>query len=256
MKVLDCENVKTTLKSLINILGISEKKLAEIFLSEDWNNLPNAKDCLFERVRKNSSSTNFDGVFWFHATRIKPNYQFLDGLLPLNQNTDFIFNFLFSLINDVFTKTQWDEFKDFLFTSPIPTENTLYSNSLRLIRTKIEYNDVGPYAGLVRDIFFYTDSNGQSVWKNFTRIPEFIEQVCEVFDTKYNFNMMERTKKSTRGCIVKFLETNGNPKYLKSAIYYLCFKCRNFDLSIECTEAFNGQGEKVLPEKVQNIEWI
>jgi hypothetical protein len=234
MKILDCESVEITYKSIENILGVGRLDLHKIFFENNWDSCDDAMKRLYTRIISvsNYDPELFGGVYWFHGTRVPKHYKFSEGLLPLNETIEGIFDFLFSLIYEQFSKEKWTEFKNYLYNFPLKANHNFLS-------TKLSSNDVGPYGTFIGEMFF----GGKM--RNFTKSPEIIEDICKVFSELYSLDLMTKFEASTQSCIVKFFESKRTDyNYLENAIYYLCCQYRAYELHADYSLNFIGQTKR------------
>lgn len=120
MKVLDCETIDSTYESLEQILGTGRSQLETVFDGVDverfYRDNPRhpqpPEDLIFSEVRKVATlSGNYDRTCWFHLTRTAPTNTFDQGILPLGQCLDAIWNFLYSLAKRQVTQEEWNRFR-------------------------------------------------------------------------------------------------------------------------------------------------
>src|SRR5829696_2806039 len=120
MKILDCETVDSTYESLEQILGTTRSKLESVFQSVDietfYRENPHhpqpAEDLIFSEVRKVATLPGtYDRTCWFHLTRTVPTNYFEQGILPLGECIDAIWEFLYSLANKRVSAEDWGEFR-------------------------------------------------------------------------------------------------------------------------------------------------
>lgn len=215
MKILDCETLESTYSSIENISGVNEQQLKSIF---DETNFDDLEDFyyfdkhLFSKVKKSSTSIDFDGVCWFHLTRVGKNTNFSDGILPLQLSVEKVWNFLYSLIKNDFSENEWKKFKDLLDGGKVSRENNSFTHAQRLfqMKTKKQYLG-GPYAMLVREIAFNSKQVGNHDYLN---MPEIVDDICTCFECVYDIDLTNRYLALTQSCIVKFLCKNSRQSCL------------------------------------------
>jgi hypothetical protein len=157
-------------------------------------------DFLFSIVTDNSSSKPvFHQTCWFHLTRIFDDNTFEQGILPLGERIDSIWEFLHRLTRDHISTEEWDKFRlELCDRSQVRDRHGAY-----LYNTKVPNPALwGPFAFLVRDVAFRTDEVGSH---DCLRVPEIVEDICKCYSGTYSFDLLEAYRKQTKPCIVKFI---------------------------------------------------
>jgi hypothetical protein len=149
------------------------------------DNEPNVSPDVFifsKILEKIKESISFNAACWFHLTRTSPNNKFENGILPLGQVIESIWHFLFKLLENSFTKKEWNIFRKEI-------ENNYPNHFADLYRTKVQKSfHWGPFAVLVRDIAFRPEESGSH---DYFRTPEIIEDICVCFKEKYSIDLLE-----------------------------------------------------------------
>ena len=154
MKILDCESIESTYKSLEMILGTTKSDICQLFDSVEVYKEMRESFCgfLLSYIQEETDcKTNFDKACFFHATRTWPDNTYEDGLLPTKQAEGKICNFLSELVNG-------------------QTTITLGGNAM--IRQN-KYNYGGPLGFLIREFAFVRDS----MYVNYFDSPEIVEDI-------------------------------------------------------------------------------
>lgn len=252
MTILDCESVESTYNSLESILGIGIRDLKVAFKSFNMDSFyaenPHYPDppenLLLEKIIGRSSTLPaFDQVCWFHLTRTVPTNTFDEGILPLGEQIEKIWVFLYSLIEQDFPQEEWNNFRCDLGNS----------HSADLYRMKV--NDSlhwGPYGVLVKDIAFRAKEVGNH---EYFRTPEIVEDICTCFNEKYNLDLQEAFFNNTKPCIVKFIDETPRPDCIEAAMYYLYMMFYGNELSLFCNTCFDGEAAAVPKERILNIKF-
>jgi hypothetical protein len=263
MKILDCETVDSTYKSIENILGISENEIKSVFDEMTSERVEEFREEFCSKIEPIPYSIDY--VCWFHITRIENGVDFSDGILPLHLAIEHIWAFLYSLAKNDFTKKDWIDFKDKMNSCQPIWGTQENSRTLSTIENFLcrdfhahYYNKTtqrvqgGPWAIHIREIAFIQNS---TVIGNFLEIPEIVDDICRVFDIIYQYDLKERYINSTKSCIVKFTSKNNCESCLGLALYYLYCKCKSIDLTEYCV--LNSKGELIIPKlDILKIEWL
>nr|WP_319374281.1 hypothetical protein [uncultured Methanobacterium sp.] len=195
---------------------------------------------------------NFEYTCWFHLTRTSKFNTFNEGILPLNKNLDYIWNFLFHLLKDELTFKEWNIYRNDLENGNLKKEdeNIFGFHYRNKIKNSIHW---GPYAMLIKDSAFKSKEMGNH---DYLKIPEIIEDICYPFDNIYNFNLLDRYIKNTQPCIVKFKHSKFELDYLGAVLFYLYKICHNLKINIHCNTCFNGKGLKIHHNDILSVEYL
>ncbi len=203
-KILDCESIESTYKSLEAILGVKRDKLQQVFDSLDiykafWEekkcySFTSPDDLLLSHVKaRTCCKTEFDAICGFHCTRTLPSNTFTDGLLPLHQSIDKIWNYLFTLVEKQLTTQQWANLRD-----SISSSDNRFAYQYNLKFRDINAHD-GPWAWLIKEEGI---RNGA-----YLTISEIVEDICLYCSDIFNkIDLRKLYIDSTVPCIIKFVD--------------------------------------------------
>ncbi len=226
MKILDCESIESTYKSLEHILGVKKFDLFRLFDSVDvYKEMRETfRGFLLSYIQKKTHcKTDFVKTCFFHVTRTWPDNTYEDGLLPTKQAEDKFCNFLSKLDNG---------------------QTTIASGGNPTI-CPVKYALGGPFGFLIKDIAFVRDSK----YVNYFDIPEIVE----------DSGLKELYQKHTIPCIVKFVD-QWTPttkawkptEALGTALLYAYRDYHNKELAEETELAYSFDGGNV-PVPQRNI---
>ena len=251
MIILDCESLDSPYASIESIFGLTRQALDGVFVSlaverfyaENRDYPHDAPHLLLERVKTQSSSPgNFDAVCWFHLTRSQSAKTFENGILPLGNQIEAIWESLRLLVGSRISDQGWADFRT----------NMGDSHSAYLYRLKVNDRDHwGPYGVLVRDVAFCATEIGNH---DYLCVPEIIEDICLCFADRFNFDLLSEFTQNSQPYIVKFIDESPHPSCLPPALYYLYSKFRRECLSLSCNTCFDGSGTIVPNAAIQKIE--
>ena len=250
MKTLDCESIESAYRSLETILGINECGLRELFDSVDSHNgefHKNPGDFLLSHLQqKTGCKTQFGATCWFHVIRTWPDNMFDDGILPLNQAINHIWNFLFALVKGELTSEQWKYLRSSIFTSDYH-----FADLYKMKRMNAEIHG-GPFAFLVRQIALACDDR----YHNYLTIPEIAEDICLYCQHIFKLNLRERYINSTVPCIIKFIDHIPKTNALGTALLYTYNHYQGSGLSEWCNLSFSGQGKPIPKDRILKVEFL
>jgi hypothetical protein len=129
---------------------------------------------------------------WFHATRVHPKTSFDEGLRPLSQRVEHIWNELGLLAREWVSDDQWRRFRREMkgrFADQ-------YCHKVAIL----PMGD-GPFGVLVRDYPLGFEKNGCC---DFIRIPEVVKDICGAFEESTRHQLQDVYTRRTQSCIVKF----------------------------------------------------
>jgi hypothetical protein len=251
MKVLDCENVDSTYESLEQILGSNRSRLESVFKALDLDQfyrdnprhpLP-PEDLVSAEVRKSATLPGtYDRTCWFHLTRTITTNNFEQGILPLGERLEVIWDLLYSLARKHVSAEEWIEFRRDM--------GSHHHAGLYWMKVS-DPMQWGPYALLIRDHAFKSEQIGNH---DYFDAPEIVEDICICFSEKYGFDLLAAFKKLTKPCVVKFFD---GPRVdcIDTAIYHLYQNLWRNRCSMQCNTCYDAEGEPVPPERIIKIEF-
>ncbi|MDQ3749465.1 MAG: hypothetical protein M3367_10725 [Acidobacteriota bacterium] len=256
MKIIDCECIESAYRSLESITEIDEAQLNSIFDQYELADLhfENDSDPLFTHIRKQSKEISVDEVCGFHITRVPASTTFEDGLLPSHLVLKMFWKILYSLVEKDIPGDEFEKFKKLFSLSDDALKQHPQDSDIGLVRDKMQ-NPVlaGPDGMVIREIAFYPEKVGN---RDFFKTPEFVGDICKVFDREYKLDLTERYRNYFRRCIVKYKSQLNPDTYFNCLITYAYYKYKGFefDRNLQCT--LNNHGKTIGPEDILNIEWI
>ena len=245
MMTMDCHNRRSCLGSMSVIYDVPmteiEEFLRDVDLDEHYKRThPRALGDseitrLFEQ-QFGRVSTPLERVYWFHLTRAAEGADFRDGILPLGQALDRVWETVLTVFRD-------------------PPEH----NNLRLLRergvpdwhygTKVGQPLLGgPYAMLVRESAFRAREMGNH---DYLWLPEIMEDICNGYREAYGHVIHERLCNALTPFIVKFWSTKMLGKNcVESAMYYLYSTAHEEELCDLANTCYDGANSRVPPERI------
>lgn len=254
-RILDCESRDSTYHSLERILGCARDKLESIFSDigdvEELYKIPPkpaglGHEVLFSAVTKRLSKRVFayDQTCWFHVTRAVENNTFEAGILSSGDVTGFFWGFLFDLLDGAVSRDDWEKFK-----KNIAIKGGFDSE---VYRTRLIPEHSGPFAMLVRDIAFKAKEVGNH---DYLDMPEVVQNICICLGEPQKANLLNAFRRSTKPCIVKFIDDGTRPEYLWAALYYLYSLYRGEKLSYISNACFGNEGRPIPKSQILKIEF-
>jgi len=231
---LDCSDYETTLESISNILEIDKKSIIK---SVKKNN----EDIIKEKF----SNKNYYCCF-FHATRIFNDQEFNNGLKPLGEIIDYIWERLGVLISG--DLKQWDDFRNKMDNNYFEYyHNRLYYDRL------LDNNQHGPYGYLIKDVI---DNPDGPVNIDYFNAPEIVDDICLTYEEYNRFNLFEKYHKISVPAIIKFRYKTNELCYIKEALNYLKKCILKQDDSPLDKGKFTGREGRILKDDILEIEII
>jgi len=245
LKILDCESVTSTYKSIEQILRIDESRLQRLFESIDIDTSC-GEECLRAVMKATGGEPRYDRTCWFHLTRTTPGNKFEQGLLPLGESIDLIWELLRSLAIPNVSKACWDAFRrDLEGASCEPHHYAL------LYEMKTTDKDHwGPFGMLIRDHAFEPIDLGNY---DYLDVPEIVRDICICFSERSRFNLLQAFIDKTQPCIVKFFQDSAERNDLAAALYYLYNQFRGLGLGMSW--ACDAEG-RVNPEQILSVDFL
>ncbi len=252
MRNLDCSSFDSALETVAALLDVSPGHLLKQLRAFDLSALP-------EEVSKQDSYDDLlslqvtgtrrhelpvpESIMWFHATRVPPDIDFHDGILPLACASKRIDRFMTGLIAQVRSNPKW---KDALVRR---SEHGGWNHATRLAAPG---GDPGPFAFLVRDAIFEHKKLGDH---HYLGVPECIADLYLAWDGEFGQALRAAYLEATEPCIVMFQMPGARRSdVLGSALMYLHCVSLNMDLRRQCNTCFDGEGVAVPPNAIVRIE--
>jgi hypothetical protein len=253
MKILDCESIESTRRSLHSILGIGESRLNALFDSIDISDGSHPgtepqRRLMSYVVDATRCQVSFDATCFFHFTRTFRGNTFDEGLLPLDQIIGKIWDFLFRLTEEQVTSQQWADLRRSIHQSD---SNGAHLYTIKLADPKFHG---GPHAFLIRETAIKGIKVG-SLWDYF-KTPEIVEDICNCCAQRYGIDLTQKFIANTTPCIVKFTDYSAHERNLRWALLYAYQKRRNLDFNPRAPGGFSGDGKPVPKDRIRKVKFL
>jgi len=249
---LDCETGDSTVASLCDCFGCQEADFTDALKSINIEELYSDPDTMPEEpseeyllnyiVEKFGEPDESVSVCWFHLTRTVQDNEFFEGVLPLSQAKDVIWDTIFSIF-----------------------EGTEIEQRLRLMKENGVENDTynlkiddpvhsGPYGILVLDTAFNAEEIGQH---DYLAFPEIIEDICAGYWTQYGERIFDEVESALSPCVVKFQKDGAADQgAIKAALYHAYRHANGLDVTGASIWCYDGEDEPVPYEDILSIEYL
>lgn len=251
---LDCQTADTALISLAGACGKPAQVLAQAISYHriDWDADFGREDpeivglrMILDPIGLTIADFRFDGAYYFHGTRVLDHSGFrTEGILPLDQMIDRIWDSLYALIADMTSEDEWRRHRTAVETGAVDN-NGVYQYQLKTTNAL----HFGPYSLLTRDAHI----NPPDGHHNYLNIPEIVEDIAQ----NWHPELAHRFATSAKPCIVKFLQRNPvETPYVRSAMWYL-YGALNADYTGWYSHAgYDCGGIAVAPADITQVEVI
>jgi hypothetical protein len=238
---LDCETLSQAETSLAAILRATRSELRHrinrIQQTDFKINTDTHNDRLLPMLRAVAGRkvTDMDEgrTCWFHATRASDLTSFRDGIWPLPQNFDRIWEWLHTLVPDCLTADGWEKFRR-------ETEEGNYGGHMPDVIRCWKAN-LGPYAFLYgasalnpRDTSNY-DYFGAS---------ELVDFIAPCFERKFKVSLLERYRAATRPALIKFTTSGIKAVDLGAAVDCVLHQSKGWSLC-NVDPCFSADGQAI-----------
>jgi hypothetical protein len=257
LRILDCESVDSTFTSLEIITGVHCNEIREFLINLDLNKIKekanyNSSELNDEILNEFKSTFNpnleYDYVCWFHLTRTYEDNDYEDGLLPINEVKNKIWDFLFNLIKDDLTEYQWLQFRKDFENETLNNPEANWRAYLYKINTAKSFPS--PHGYLIKEVGL---DEGKD---HYLKHPEIVMHIGHAIQSTFNIDIINRFQTSTNPCIVKFRSKNTKLIYIADALYYLHNKLLNEQFTMNSNNCFDGVGKKIDHEDIIEIKYI
>lgn len=253
---LDCYDLETALASLGELLSVEVNELRAALFAYDHSRFSNYSEDpyrrmpreLLETLGRDVNALTVDGAFYFHGTRsLDPDDFYRHGVLPLDQMVERIWSTLYELVRDGCTEDEWADFRRAVESDAGGHDGFLY---------RLKAGDrvhFGPYALLVREIFFDPSATGSH---DYLGCPEIVQDIARCYRSACGFDLETRFCESSQAVIVRFRSTDVWEGALPTALWYVFAKLRDDELTSNANGGFDGHGRAVPPEDVVAVEVV
>lgn len=251
--ILNCENMETALASLSEFFGCQAALLQDFLQGMDLDELYekqhslgtpiliDPQEVIGELVAERFGSPKIpDVVYWFHYTRVLPGTTFKEGLLPLDQVLEHI----------------WDVLEHIFVSSPLlPRIRTSRrsQSATWMYRHKLSMpSDYGPHGMLFGDLH---ENRRCFSLSNFLRVPEIIDDILGMFSSTDYEDAMNLVHHALVPCVVTFQAPSRYPTYIvHHALLYVNASLRGESLTY--AYSYDGPSCVVPPEKIVRVRWL
>lgn len=258
-KWLDCETPELAYSSFENIFGVSRPQLDAIFAdfhSAEWyddNGWPpgegDLEDFLYDRFKSIADvNAPYEGICWFHLSRILRHVDYSDGLLPLNLRLEQLWSDLYALVQHKITGSDWDEFRQQIQAVHLPGRQRFNDSSYQYNLKSRNPDACGPYAFLLKDVI------RAKIRNHYLRFPEIIEDIGICCKELLGVDLLAAYNRASRSCVVKFRAFGMDDEALPNALYYLN---QHYHGSEAVTaHYFRGKGTTIPPGQIVRVEFL
>lgn len=240
--MLDCESPATTLLSLASATGTDPQIIRDALLSyreEDLDNLEEDTSIalprnLLHRAGIDIDSVQFNGVYFFHGTRVTNPATFLiSGIQPLAVVIDAIWRDLHRVAASHLTHAEWKDLRRTL-------EQSSKSHAAGLYRRKMaDVQQHGPFASLARRD---TVTPRLGIQHDYMTAPEIIEDIHN--DT--GIGILSDFKQASSPCVVKYKsDISVGKRYVEAAVLSLAADLCSTDFGLHSVQGDNREGRAV-----------
>lgn len=248
--ILDCESGASAFESLCVGFSCSKETLTNVLLSLDIEDVYRkhgdeinvvAERYLYDYVVANIGNHKpLTSVCWFHLTRTNKGNEFKDGILPLGESLDMVWEMILNVIQDDKVRKELS----------LMWEAGDVGNSLYDMKSK-ESSCWGPYAMLVKDIAFCPQKLSLH---DYLGMPEIIEDICKGYEERHGDSILGICQKNLTPKIVKFRSSFYLDKScLEAAICYVYTYIRGLEPSRGAVMDFDGKGIGIQPEDIMSL---
>jgi hypothetical protein len=247
--LLDCESGESAIETLCNGFSCSKEALIGALSSIDIDdiyekqaddlNVP-AEEYLYNHaVAALGPHKPLASVCWFHLTRTLPNNNFCNGVVPLGQSLDTIWDMMLTIQKD---KTVCDRLSEMRSSG---VNNWLYD-----FKSKDSFH-WGPYAILVKDVAFCARKLGQH---DYLGMPEIVEDICNGYEEQYRESIVETYCEALVPKIVKFKSNiRLDSRCVEAAVSYVYTYIRKQPTARWSVTCFDGGGVAVSSKDILSV---
>jgi hypothetical protein len=253
---LDCSDVDSAVACLADAIGIDDSQLRNAVLAYDESRFSDYSEDQYKRMPREilersggaAEVPRFDGVYYFHGSRLIGLEDIrVEGILPLDQMVDRIWEMLFLLVCDECDPAEWNDFRQAVEAGGGGHDGSLY-------RSKSRYSlHHGPYAVLVPETFLMVATAGIH---DYLDCPEIVQDIARCFLSHSGIDVETRFREASRPVIVKFRSTTMWEGTFRAALWYVFSMLRDGEVSSNANEGFDGHGKPIPAAHIVGIEVV
>jgi hypothetical protein len=250
--VLNCSDGETTLRCLSIAYGCRIKKLRRILRSIDVESIYKTDfdkldipptSYLYDYVKSLlGSPKKSSSIYWFHLTRTPKDNTFCEGIIPLNNILEKLWDTLESSFKDGDIRSNLQVLRR------KGVKNDHYAHK---IKSKV---DQGPFGILVKEAAFHLQRLGHH---DYLGIPEIIEDICADYKNHYGKDVYDELLAALQPCIVavksKWEASKGK---MMGALYYAYTYANGKPVSGASVVNVNCGGRAVHRSEIQSISFV
>jgi hypothetical protein len=241
---LDCTSFSSALDTSAALLNLTSVELLKRLGRLELVQTGDDDACPLQAIGIDPGDVPAFDTLWFHATRVEPSTTFKNGLQPLPQVLDSVWESLGQLASRWSDPEEWRAFRAGM-------KGQFADQYHRKVGTP--FND-GPFAFLVRDVALMRDEFEGS--HDFLRIPELVEDICLSYEEMFHRSLQRVFIEATKPCIVTFRASSLELRDLEVALAYVHARATERDLTLECNTCYSGEGVAVPFEDIVRVEWV
>jgi hypothetical protein len=250
--ILDCSTGETALESLAIGFDCSIEQIKSVLLSI---NIEDIFEKHFETIEVSSSVYLYQyvieklgkhkpltEVIWFHGTRTLKSNNLSDGIFPLNNALDIVWDSLLSSAPDETVRKNLKEL------ASAGSFDHLYD-----LRTKNKIH-WGPYGILVRDVAFNTKSLRQH---DYLGMPELVEDILKGYQKTFGISLSTYYSEVLVPKLVKFKCTSSvHDGCVETAIGYLYTYVKGAEICGLAVRCIDKKGSPIKKEDIIEVELV
>lgn len=254
MTHLDCHDFETMVASVSAAIGRTPEDLEAAIRHYDYERERNLGEPLSTYMPRDVLSSlgveielvTFDGTYWFHGTRtLDPDRFQGEGLLPLPQVIDFLWEALYELSRGDIERDNWDAFRRSI-------EGGGGGHYADLYRLKMgSPTDHGPLGELVRHVLLNPSASSSH---DYLGTPEIVQDIAIEAKDAFGVDLEPRFAESASPCLVKFRTAKFSKGALETALVYGSSVATEGRVGRGACFAFSGAGVPIRPEDILRVE--
>jgi hypothetical protein len=249
-----CKDDKHIYSSISGITGVSQTEVDQFIQQITcgdtlFHGNPNHERVMLTECTKYfTCSVQPYETCYFHGTRCLPSTTFANGLLPVSDAIDEIWNSLFELVQENETRDSWNSFRKEYEASCEAHQLGRYWWRVNNSRGR----EAGPWGKLIREEWLI---NRRSDNHYVDEGPEIITIISMAYKGKAGINLSNRYLEASTRCIVHFRTTRRDKNVLGYALLWLLHKTKcpdSLQHGFYGLESMCGQG--VPPDQILEVE--
>jgi hypothetical protein len=254
MTWLDCGTQENALSTVAAAAEVPEDRLAAAIIAGEPDHSGDSQvdpidsfpRDIFRQFGIELEGITLDGALLFHGTRLAdPDSVMREGLQPLGQRLEAIWEMLGRLARPESDKEDWRYFRDWVENGGGGDDGCQYR-----LKTNDEMHH-GPFTVLVRDVLTRPH---ESYSHDYLDCPEIVQDICRCFSVRDGIDLEARFKAATEPCVVTVRQSPVSSEAIGTAVWFIRAELLGRPVGLACAGGPVRPRGAIAPEEVVAVD--